>query len=549
METAYGYLEKYVDTLDKTPGEYANHLGNILVVYAGYGGLLSDDELTHCIHARFELNKKAVAKPNVIFHTVPNYFKKVRVGLISYDFRYHSVGKFISSLYKYRSKNDEVEVYSYYTYAHLEDEITAIVKAESDMFRNVGGLSDTEIEKIILEDKLDILVDLGGHTLGTKVFAMAKRFAPVQASWIGFPMSTYVPNMDYLIGDYYINPPDDTTEEFMVEKVARMKPCYMCFVTKMEFEKADEPPCVKNRYVTFGNMSNPQKWSPKSLNLWKRVLDTVPNSKLLLRFNGANDENEVFMEKFNERLIRHGFDLDRVIIGKDRGQDGYYRTYDTIDIMLDTTPLSAWTTMVESMTMGVPTVTYKSKQMQGRAWTFLVQVGLSDLGGDTDEEYVRIASELANDVDRLKYLKKNLRQMAFDSPLFDEKIFRAAFENTMRQIYVHYCLEHKKPFDAGYYGRKSADKILRDCLRAAGVIEYLMSENEPSENIKLLAKELVEMVKILAERLIDAYETDTNALAVIQQIIHAAGLLKQAQSSEEILAIAKVINKLTENFD
>jgi hypothetical protein len=197
--------------------------------------------------------------------------------------------------------------------------------------------------------------------------------------------------------------------------------------------------------------------------------------------------------------------------------------------------------------MGIPTITYKSDYRQGRGYTLLEQVGMGDLAAGSDEEFAQKACDLANDVERIRHIKKTLPQSLKDSPLFNERVFRQAFENTVRQAHVRYCHEHKRPFNASIYDGDPGALFL-DCMRAADTIAYL-AEEEPLEMIKQLVSEYFEMAKLYLMALIDAYQDEPGALTLIQRVIDtlpALGLADDGKAAaSHIAAINKIFMQLT----
>jgi hypothetical protein len=436
-ETAHEYLMKYINSQQVDTANYIKGLEELHST-AVYSGLLSDDEYVRLIDKLYAYSKPD--EEHTAFNVPGRCHKKLRVGIISSDFYNHPAGKFFCSLFLYPIDNTGIETYCYYTTPDIWDSYTDVVKENADVFKSVSVYSDIQLGRILLEDQLDILVDLNGTSSGKKLSLLAQRFAPVQMSWIGYLSTTCTHNIDYMIGDPFLDPPDGRTERFLTEKVLRMKPCYLCgAMFHVKSKPADEPPCVRNGYITFGNLSNPRKMSARTLLQWKMTLDKVPGSKLLLRFPISD---KFYLDRIKERLSRHGINISRVVFTHKPGQEGYFDTYNDVDILLDTTPFSGWTTTTESFFMGMPTITYKSDYRQGRGYTLLEQVDMGDLAASSDEEFAQKACDLANDVERIRHIKKTLPQSLKDSPLFNARIFRQAFENIVEQAYVQYCYEH-----------------------------------------------------------------------------------------------------------
>ena len=189
-----------------------NKLAQALMSNASYNGTLSPEDYIYWARRAMEGTKPLVTFD--AFERNLNPFKKIRVGFVSYDFRKHSVGKFILSLFSHLMDNSAIETYCYYTYPDHEDGFTEIFKKTSDVFKSVGKYSTIQLRKELMEDKLDILVDLNGQTAGTKLPLIAERYAPIQVTWMGFPFSSFYYNIDYIIGDYYFDDDEGETEKY-----------------------------------------------------------------------------------------------------------------------------------------------------------------------------------------------------------------------------------------------------------------------------------------------------------------------------------------------
>jgi len=523
-----------------------NKLAQTLMSNASYHGTLTDDEY---------IEWKDHAATGTIPQSINNYFnidtglfRRIRVGFISYDFRKHSIGKFIMSLFDAISNNTGLETYCYYTFPDFEDDFTAVIKDRADVFKSVGRYSDKQLRKELLDDNLDILVDLNGQTAGTKLPLLAERFAPIQITWMGFPFSSFYYNIDYIIGDYFFDPIDGETEKFCSEKILRMEPCYMCFALDTDYHINPEPPQTRNGYITFGMMNNPNKYSKEAIRLWQKCLEATPGSRLLFQLSSYMGP---YVEmKFRERLEKFGLDLSRVDFGTDYGQAGYYGTYNKVDVMLDSFPFGGGTTTPEAIWMGVPVIGCQYHMRHGRmAYSFMSNVGLGNLCADSIDDYPNKVRKVSQNVELLRDLRQNLRGKLKETPLFDTGVFRNAFENAIRDVFVDYCIENKKPYDSTVY-ENDEGLLLRDCVRAADILvhEITRKKDAGDERFAAMFDEYKTIHALMMERILDIYQDDRNSLLIAVQAADMLEMLDTAPDLETINAFIKSIRSVLYKF-
>ncbi|MDR1663530.1 MAG: hypothetical protein LBR83_01215 [Clostridiales bacterium] len=524
-----------------------NRIAHTIMTDASYNGTLDFDDYVYWKERAIE-GTMPQSPINMDFNINTNYFRKIRVGFVSYDFRAHSVGKFIMSLFDAISPNTGIETYCYYTYPDFEDDYTAVVKARADVFKYVGRYSDKQLRKELLGDDLDILVDLNGQTVGTKLGLLSERFAPMQVTWMGFPFSSFYYNIDYIIGDYFFDPVDGETERYCTEKVLRMDPCYMCFAMGTDFYISPDPPQTWNGYITFGMMNNPKKYSKEAIALWQKCLDATPGSRLLIQL--SSNKGPFIENKFRERLEKYGLDMDRVDIGVDYGPTGYYRTYNKCDVMLDSFPFGGGTTTPESIWMGVPVIGCQYPMRHGRmAYSFMSNIGLGHLCADSVEAYPEKVREVSQNVALLKDLRQNLRETLKEKPLYNTMVFRDAFENAMRDAFLTYAFENKKPFDPEIY-KGDDNKLLRDCIRSADIIMYEMTREQGGEGVPLteLFKEYKAIHALLLERFLNIYQDDIDALALAEKVAQILEMFNDSLDLTSIGVIVKSVKTLIVKF-
>ena len=361
-----------------------------------HANFLEDSSLDY-FRALYDEYKKSLAN----IKPYPKKFyehKKIRVGFMSADFCEHPVINWSWSLLTKLDKN----FFDIHCYSSVEksDIVTEHLRSIVDAWRDISDLTDEQAAKIIRDDEIDILFDLSGHTAGNRLRVAAYHPASVQMSGIGYVNSTGLDCFDYFLSDSTCA----GDETFFTEKVLKLEHSHFCHEPSTKLESAKNPPCLKNNFVTFGSFNQYGKITDSILIAWKKILDAVPNSRLLLKakiFNTSDGKNFV-----GERLKSFGFDLSRVEM---RGySSNHLIEYADVDIALDTFPYTGGVTTCEALFMGVPVISLYGKN-----------IGLEELAVDSYDEYINRAVMLAGDWELLTILRKNLRTMMKKSPLMD----------------------------------------------------------------------------------------------------------------------------------
>jgi predicted O-linked N-acetylglucosamine transferase (SPINDLY family) len=361
--------------------------------------------------------------------------RRLRVGYVSADFRRHSVAYFIEPVLGAHDR-ERFEVYGYCNHA-LEDEVTARLRARADGWVNCVRLSDEELAQRIRADRIDILVDLTGHTAGNRLLMFARKPAPVQVTYLGYPTSTGLSAIDYRLTDWEVDPPG--YEAYNAERPVRLEHSYYCYRPLETSPPVSALPARQAGHITFASFNNFAKASPATQELWARVLEAVPGSRLLLKAKSLEDAG--VRASVLERLTRLGVEPARVELRGWEGEvGGQLVLYGRVDIGLDTHPYNGGTTTCEALWMGVPVVTLAGDTHASRMGASLLKVaGLSQLVARSAEQYVRIAQELAQDLDALERLRSGMRERLRGSALLDEHGFTRRLEAAYRQMWRNWC--------------------------------------------------------------------------------------------------------------
>ncbi|TAH33031.1 MAG: glycosyltransferase family 41 protein [Alphaproteobacteria bacterium] len=358
----------------------------------------------------------------------PRKYPKIRLGFLSSDLKSHVVAKFILPLLTNYNK-DLMEIRCYSPQKQIEDAIQKQIRNLVDEFHYVEHMYNHELADLILSDDNDVLIDLNGFTADSRVMLMAKRLAPVQMEWVGYPFTTGISTIDYMIFDRFNKPeiPGYGAEDPLI-----MPNSYACYVMGQEPEFDPTPAFETNGYITFGTFNNPNKYTPTIVKSWAKCLLAVPDSKfLIIRPEAGSDLMKINVRKEFEK---HGVDPERIIFsGNPMGK--HLHLYRYLDVSLDVFPLTGGTTTCESMSMGVPVVSrYMEAHHSRLSRSFISNAGFPDLCADNEDGFVNIAANLANDTKLLRWLHANMRPIMHSSPLCDDKLFASDFEIAMQTV-------------------------------------------------------------------------------------------------------------------
>lgn len=340
----------------------------------------------------------------------------LRVGYLSGDFCNHSVAYFIKGILQHHDRS-RFEVYCYAT-ANKEDAMTRHLQGLPVVWRRINGMPTLQAARIIRADKIDLLVDLSGHTAGNRLDLCASRPAPVQATWIGYPHSTGLPYIDYFITDSICDPPG-MTDGLYSERLVRLPRIFCCYSPGTQTSEVSPPPHLTRGCITFGCFNSFAKLNRKLYAIWAAVLHKVADSRLHLK--SAPFANDCVRQEVYTALEDLGISRERIVLMPHAETHEQHLTqYAAVDIALDTYPYNGTTTTCEALWMGVPVVTLAGDHHRARVGAcLLTAVGLQDLVGYSAGEYVDLAVCLAHDTNRLKVVRNNLRTMMVGSALMD----------------------------------------------------------------------------------------------------------------------------------
>jgi len=364
--------------------------------------------------------------------------RRLRVGYISTDIRDTSIMFFIEPLLA-NHDHGSFEI-TLYADAPDADATTARAKTYADRWRDIAGLRDEQIARQVHEDQIDVLIELSGHNGSHLLRVMARKPAPVQVSYLGYAHSTGVRAIDYRIVDQYSDPPG-MTEAFNAERLVRLPRSNWVYRPPADAPAVAPAPCVANGYVTFGSFNMLPKITPQVVELWSKILAGVADSRLVLKSPGYSDPPT--RERYIQMFVSHGIDPSRLtFLDRTPARADHLAQYGLMDIALDPFPYNGTTTTCEALWMGVPAIVLSGRTHADRVGiSLLTNVGLPELIARKPDDYVRIATELANDRQRLVDLRATLRERMEHSPLRDEQGFARDMESQYRTMWRTWCAE------------------------------------------------------------------------------------------------------------
>ncbi len=362
--------------------------------------------------------------------------RPLRIGVASPDLRTHSIAFFFESLLA----NIDQRRYPVTCYAEVRrpDGITERLKGLAQGWVDTVPLDDDALAARIHDDRIDILLDLAGHTRGNRLPALARKPAPLQALWLGAPDTSGMAQINYRVTDPVGDPPGET-EHWHREKLARIATGLNCYVPDATAPDVAENRAQGDRPLTFTSFNNWSKVGPETIELWAGVLRRVEGSHLFLKAHALADE--AIARDAHAAFEAHGVSADRIRFSPWEVQTAHHLDlYNQCDIALDTWPYSGHTTTCEALWMGVPVITMTGDRMGARvSASILQQVGLSDLVADDPGDFAEIAATLAADAARREDLHRNLRASMAASPLCNGAAFARNFEDMFRTMWRRWC--------------------------------------------------------------------------------------------------------------
>ncbi|MEJ8569488.1 hypothetical protein [Elongatibacter sediminis] len=415
-----------------------------------------DHELAR-LNIAFALNYSETATPGEIFDahrqagrwlearagTTPTAFsvsrdpgRRLRIAYLSSDFRQHSVAHFILPVIEAHDAGS-FEVIAYHNHTRT-DAMTRRIQTACHGFHPVASLSDEALRQRIMDDGIDILIDLNGLTQGHRMALLARRVAPLQLTWLGYPNTTGLSTVDYRIVDAVTDPPGDA-DGLATERLLRLPGNFSVFRPPAAAPDAGPSPCLQSGQVTFGSFNAMPKLNPPLLQSWAAILRAVPASRLLLKNLALG--HEAPRRQVAEIFARSGVAPERLeFAGPTADQAGHLAHYHRVDITLDSFPYNGTTTTCESLFMGVPVLSRAGTDHRSRVGASLLSgIGLESLVASGENSFLELATEVSAHPDRLVAMRAGLRKRLLNSSLANAQPFTTELESALREIWARWC--------------------------------------------------------------------------------------------------------------
>lgn len=360
--------------------------------------------------------------------------RRLRIGMVSGDFRQHPVSYFLESILSELDAG-KLELFAYAT-STKEDGVTARIREHFPHWRCCAAWDNETLAAKIIEDRIDILVDLSGHTSNNRLAVFAMKPAPLQVTWLGYIATTGVGAMDYILCDQWVLPPED--EGHFVEKPWRLPDAYLCFTPPDLQVEVGALPALKNSYVTFGCFNNLTKINDAVIALWADILRSVSDSRLILMAKQLADT--AVQGEVSSLFSSHGVSPERLILQGPSDRASYLAAYNQVDIAFDPFPYGGVTTSSEALWMGTPLLTKQGDRFVSRAGgSILRNAGLGDWIAGTSEDYVAKGIAFAADLPALSELRKGLRSQYLASSVCDAPRFARNLERAFTGMWSRWC--------------------------------------------------------------------------------------------------------------
>ena len=396
-----------------------------------------DRDVLFSEHRRFgEHFEKQISKRSHGYKNLRDPEKILRLGIVSGDLRNHAVASFFEPVLYLLLKMPGLSIYIYET-SGLEDEVTRRIKAKVKYWRDVEIISSEALDDLIRKDLVDILIDLSGHTPANRLLTFARKPAPIQMSWIGYPGTTGLKAIDYYIGDRHFLPHGEYDSLFS-EKILRL-PANAPFFPSPFAPDVNELPGLVNGYVTFASFNRIDKIGRSVVRVWSSLLRLVPNSRMILAGMPIGGGFEHLIKWFAEE----GVESDRIDFYRRSSMAEYLKMHSRVDICLDTFPYGGGTTTCHALWMGVPTLTLVgSTPTSGVGRAILSHVGLhAEFCAYDQDDFIGKGLFFAHNLSSLKKIRSELRMNMQKSALLQPELIAGSLEYALRHSWREWCVD------------------------------------------------------------------------------------------------------------
>lgn len=391
-------------------------------------------------HRRWNERHAVPVQPYTHWQNTAEPDRRLRIGFVSPDLCEHSVARFIEPVLEMYDRS-RFDINCYADVPH-PDETTARLRGQVTGWCDSTALSHEQLAEAIYSDQVDILVDLAGHTANNRLPVFARKPAPLQVSWLGYPNTTGLDTIDYRLTDARADPPG-MTESLHSESLVRLQDSFLCYRCPDNAPDVGPLPAGEDGPVIFGSFNNLAKTTPVVIATWAKLLQAVPGSRLLMKSRATGDAD--VMERLLGLFSDAGADPAQIIFQSPvPGFRGHMAAYNQVDIAIDTFPYNGTTTTCEALWMGVPVITLAGEVHAARVGaSLLAQVGLDRLVADDVDAYIETAIRLSHERDELARLRAGLRDTLRNSSLCDANRFTRSLEEVLCGMWVDWCRQQQ----------------------------------------------------------------------------------------------------------
>lgn len=358
--------------------------------------------------------------------------RRLRVGIVSADLYNHAVAHFISPVLS-NIDREQFDLFAFHNTQKFDD-TSRQLKQKFKYWLSVPQVSDKDLAEIIRACRIDILIDLSGHTAGHRLLTFARKPAPVQVTWIGYPNTTGLSSIDYAFGDRH-NAPAGLYDHLYTEKIVRL-PSDSPFKFPDHAPDVGPLPALRNGYLTFGSFNRLGKISPVALDMWARAMHACDGSRLLIGSVGSSEAEEKMVAEFAAR----GISSERLRFEPRKPANEYLALHNDIDIILDTFPYNGGTTSGLALWMGVPVLTMAGRSRMSNAGAGgMRRFGLEHFVATDPEDFVQKAQQLSISLEELAGVRQGLRKRLIEAPDRSDAFITKGFERALRMMWQRWC--------------------------------------------------------------------------------------------------------------
>ncbi|NPT33018.1 tetratricopeptide repeat protein [Paraburkholderia xenovorans] len=359
--------------------------------------------------------------------------RKLKIGLVSGDLFRHAVASYLLPIMEHLAKDPSLSLHVYSNHI-AEDDYTQMLRDCADEWQQITGMPDAQLASKIRDERIDILFDLSGHTGRNRLLTFARKPAPIQVTWLGYPGTTGLSAMDYYLVDKY-GVPFGPAEKLFSEKIVHL-PSSATFLPEKSAPPVNILPAMHNGYITFGSFNRLNKLRRDVIALWAELLRAQPTARMLLGAIATDEDEQLLIDWF----AGEGIERERLMFRRRSSIPVYLQQHFHVDICLDTFPYTGSTTVLNSLWMGVPTLTIAGDTLASRAGTtWMSHVGLEEFVAANKEEFVARGVALASDIPALAAIRTGLRERCAASAAFHPEVVAAGVSRALRIMWQRWC--------------------------------------------------------------------------------------------------------------